>query len=295
MKSRNCLLHPVFLISLVVLIINDQYLKYQYSNWLTGKLSDVAGLIVLPLFLATLTRHKQAAFIFSGVFFTWWKSPLSVSLLMKLNEARIPVGRVEDPTDLWALAILPLVYLVPARTWSLPVQKIASWSAGALCIFAFCRTSAIRHAQHEPRENEIYFRENFKSRLTGEQVLQKLDRLGISWLEDSIRYYPMDNNKPYYLRVRTDSTPQWKELRTKGDTTLYLQMPGKFYSIRELVIEGDTVRNIEFYINPTPTSRKPTQVHVESFRMQNGPLTWSYSSSGRPKRYKKYFKKLFKE
>ena len=37
------ILSPWFLISVLLLLINDHLLKDLYGNWVTGKLSDVAG------------------------------------------------------------------------------------------------------------------------------------------------------------------------------------------------------------------------------------------------------------
>lgn len=45
------LLHPIALCALLVLILNDQLFKAAWPGPLTGKLSDVAGLIVAPLAL----------------------------------------------------------------------------------------------------------------------------------------------------------------------------------------------------------------------------------------------------
>ena len=45
------LLHPVALVALAVLILNDRFLKTAWPGAATGKLSDVAGLIVAPLAL----------------------------------------------------------------------------------------------------------------------------------------------------------------------------------------------------------------------------------------------------
>ncbi len=45
------LLHPVMLTSLALLVVNDHVLKRVCPGPLTGKLSDVAVVVVLPLFL----------------------------------------------------------------------------------------------------------------------------------------------------------------------------------------------------------------------------------------------------
>ena len=43
------LLHPLFLVSLLVLLINDHIAKDLYPGVITGKLSDFSGLLVLPV------------------------------------------------------------------------------------------------------------------------------------------------------------------------------------------------------------------------------------------------------
>ena len=45
------LLSPGFIIATVLLVVNDFFLKPVYHNWLTGKLSDFAGLFMFSLFL----------------------------------------------------------------------------------------------------------------------------------------------------------------------------------------------------------------------------------------------------
>lgn len=55
--ARVCLAwlsHPVTVVSLVVLVVNDHFLKTTYPGWVTGKLSDVAGLVLAPALLATV-------------------------------------------------------------------------------------------------------------------------------------------------------------------------------------------------------------------------------------------------
>jgi hypothetical protein len=45
----EALLHPIALLALAVWLINDHHGKAAYGGWVTGKLSDVACLIVVPL------------------------------------------------------------------------------------------------------------------------------------------------------------------------------------------------------------------------------------------------------
>lgn len=46
------LLHPVVIGSVVLLVLNDHWLKIHHTSWATGKLSDVAFLVLMPLWLA---------------------------------------------------------------------------------------------------------------------------------------------------------------------------------------------------------------------------------------------------
>lgn len=50
-SPRSLLLHPVVIAGIVVLLVNDHVLKGSAPGWLTGKLSDFAGLAFTPLFI----------------------------------------------------------------------------------------------------------------------------------------------------------------------------------------------------------------------------------------------------
>ena len=53
---------PVVLVALGVLLLNDHMLKEQHGNWWTGKLSDVAGMVLFPVLLVAVfeTADLQA-------------------------------------------------------------------------------------------------------------------------------------------------------------------------------------------------------------------------------------------
>jgi hypothetical protein len=46
-------------VSIFLLLINDLYLKFEYHNYLTGKLSDFAGLFAFPYFFSCLIPKKD--------------------------------------------------------------------------------------------------------------------------------------------------------------------------------------------------------------------------------------------
>ncbi len=109
-KNLTQLLHPVFLTGLFLLLLNDHYLKDAYGNWWTGKLSDVAGVLFLPLlWKAVFGGSNRTAILVTIGFFSWWKLPVSQSVIDGANVLTgLSFSRVVDATDLLAFAVLPL-------------------------------------------------------------------------------------------------------------------------------------------------------------------------------------------
>ena len=109
---RQIFLSPFFLLGLFLLLLNDLFLKAHFGNFLTGKLSDFAGLFVFPLFFAAFFPNRKSFIYFSTIFiFVFWKSPFSQSLTDLANSLLFfKIGRIIDYTDLVALLVLPLSY-----------------------------------------------------------------------------------------------------------------------------------------------------------------------------------------
>lgn len=109
--------HPLWWGALLVLLINDHWLKGAgvAPAWLTGKLSDFAGMIVAPCLVATLARHELVRLgAFAAVALAFAAINLSTSAADVLVAV---VGRLgldwriwSDPTDLVALTVLPLAW-----------------------------------------------------------------------------------------------------------------------------------------------------------------------------------------
>jgi hypothetical protein len=99
--------HPIFLLSVTVLIINDWFLKQNFNNFLTGKLSDFAGLFAFPFLLSIIIPHrKKHIHIATAFLFILWKSNLSEPLIDFINYIGLPVYRTRDITDNIALVSL---------------------------------------------------------------------------------------------------------------------------------------------------------------------------------------------
>ncbi|WP_299991851.1 hypothetical protein [uncultured Pontibacter sp.] len=135
---------PLFILGLVLLLVNDLYLKYEFSNSLTGKLSDFAGLFIFPFFFSTLiVKYSRHFYLLTAVLFIYWKSPLSQPLIEWCNAVGAPINRTVDYTDLLALSILPFSYYYFKN--KLEIERRYSPLLTVICsvvsLFAFCATT----------------------------------------------------------------------------------------------------------------------------------------------------------
>ncbi len=148
-------LAPMPLVALVLLVVNDWVLKPRYGGsigWLTGKLSDVAGLALAPLVLTaatdvllrvtraagapvdpTLRRWKLALACAAtgGVFVAVKLSPAAAGLVARgWDHAWSGAAIVADPTDLLTVPALALAWWQGRRAIGhVPYGRLA-WIAG---------------------------------------------------------------------------------------------------------------------------------------------------------------------
>ncbi len=133
--SRNLspLGHPVWLTAVVILVLNDHVFKQSpaLAGLLTGKLSDVAGLVVAPPLLAVLVGASSrwarlgcmaaVGAVFAAINVS---PPCARALEAVLSGLGMPSRVVVDPTDLLTLPSLWLAYRVlqheaPLARWAL--------------------------------------------------------------------------------------------------------------------------------------------------------------------------------
>ncbi|MCQ3931834.1 MAG: hypothetical protein DPW16_15385 [Chloroflexi bacterium] len=131
-RALHSVLHPITIGAIVVLLLNDHFLKQHYPSWWTGKLSDFAGLIFSPLIFATFIawvippRLKNQenwvgiiAFSVTGIIFALTKTLTQANdVTSKFWEffAGGPVKMWLDPTDLLALPALIIGWLIWNRS-----------------------------------------------------------------------------------------------------------------------------------------------------------------------------------
>jgi hypothetical protein len=108
--------HPLWWVSLGVLVVNDDLLKGRgiAPGWLTGKLSDFAFLVVAPVLFACLlpvTLRGRRVLAASAVVGLYVAADLSRAVSDAVVDVAARLGMTwrlwPDPTDLLALAVLP--------------------------------------------------------------------------------------------------------------------------------------------------------------------------------------------
>lgn len=132
-----------FLTGLLILLLNDLYLKEMWPNWFTGKLSDFAGLFIFPLFLSLFnTKRVWLNYLFTTALFIFWKSDLSTEFLTGINHLfHTAFSRVVDYSDWTALSVLPLSYWYSQNAKNRNVQFLKPVIV-CLSVFSFYATSA---------------------------------------------------------------------------------------------------------------------------------------------------------
>lgn len=144
----DVVLHPVAIASLALLVLNDHLLKAVAPGWVTGKLSDVAGLAFLPFLLVALAdvvRRREApgvrtaavAAAVTGVGFA------AVKLAEPVREAYVTlVGLVRLPLDAalaGAAGLRPLVVVPDAS------DVVAVLACAAVVLVVRRRAGRVRH------------------------------------------------------------------------------------------------------------------------------------------------------
>jgi len=145
---QSFLLNIPFLLGLALLIINDHYLKAAFGNWFTGKFSDIAGILILPLFLKFIfMRSNRFSILATLLIFVFWKSPFSSPFIDFYNTfSPIAIVRIVDYSDFLAFAVLPFSYYIMENIekFTLPTELHSNWATSILFLgssFSFIATS----------------------------------------------------------------------------------------------------------------------------------------------------------
>jgi|GEM_PF-351150 len=158
MESKLKSIHNIpFLVCLVLLFLNDFYFKFEYHNWLTGKLSDFCGLFVFARFwTACFPDKKQTIYFSTAITFIIWKSPYSQGFIDFFSNNFFTIHRVVDYTDLIALSILPISYFYkPRKSFELRYSHIP---LAIITLISFCATTIPEPSQTFSQPQYLLFK-----------------------------------------------------------------------------------------------------------------------------------------
>jgi len=194
----------LFLASVVLLLLNGLYLKYEYHNYLTGKLSDVVGLFAFPYFFSGfLPKRIKIIYVLSGLLFVFWKIELSQPLFDFAHANGFGFDRIVDYSDLFALLMLPISY----RYWNtdykliLHPKKIFKPILISICCFAFLATS-------QPRKS---YRYDYKS------DYEMVVTMALDSVKNKLRFYGSESDNQLRYTFELD------ERRTDIETKVVLE------------------------------------------------------------------------
>lgn len=146
MSATNKAGHPIFIICVLTLILNDWCFKTTFHNSITGKLSDFAGLFAFPFLLSTLFPSRTLKIhICTGLLFIVWKSKFSQPIIDIINEFRLPVSRTVDITDNIALLSILLSYLTLKVPFVLNLKPLFQKTLIVVSCLSFMATTLPPH------------------------------------------------------------------------------------------------------------------------------------------------------
>jgi len=225
MKPSQKLASPLFLITVLLLVVNDWYLKTAYANTLTGKLSDFAGLFGLPFFLSALFPGKVKWWYgLTAIIFIFWKSVLAQPFIDTFNHIGVPVNRTVDYSDCLALSILPLSWYAFKNSRDYALKPVLKNAIIVLSAVSFIATS--RPPGDDMTFNNINKVYHFNFSL--HELIKRINAYQIDQINNFNKsgYYKVDFNSAtgvYYYNKPTDTVAvmlDYEKLKSQ-DTIVY--------------------------------------------------------------------------
>jgi hypothetical protein len=280
-RNKYYLLNHIFLFCLVILVVNDHYLKYEYANWFTGKLSDMVGIIMLPLLITWLfPAVKERSIVISAALFIFWKSPFSQGLIYFYNQfAFIQTSRIVDYTDLFVLALLPIPWFLLKRIDSLHALKITRVNPILILlptVFSLMATSPPPYFRYTRTKGNLsclgchitvnYNQDEILAMFKEDDIV--FDKITPAYFEEFIEDYDKDTTEP-----------------------ILQDQNGHYYKLNKLVIEKDTLRDIDFTMRTF--KNKKTRIYFNGMNVSDDISTGRLMMKAR-KHYRRLLFRLLK-
>ncbi|MFK7948440.1 MAG: hypothetical protein AB8G11_12690 [Saprospiraceae bacterium] len=150
--------HPIFILSIILLLLNDWFFKEMFHNTLTGKSSDFAGLLAFPYFFSVLfPKYRKFIHGLTILGFIFWKSVYAQPIINVVNFVGFPIHRVIDFTDNVALISVLASYFLLEHRWYLQLKPVVMRMIIGVSIFSFLATSPIMMLIADADfENQVY-------------------------------------------------------------------------------------------------------------------------------------------
>jgi hypothetical protein len=236
MKSKlnlNLFRTNYFILSLVILLLNDFYLKYQFSNFITGKLSDFACLFIFPYFISVFfSKRTKEIYTFTFLFFIFWKLEISEQFIKFISQITdFAFYRTVDLTDLIALSIIPISYhYFHKKNEEQKENKNNNFALnsliGVITLYSFL-------ADTNPRQDlKVKFKseKEFKLQLNNKQVLKRILRFEPRNFSDTTCVLNISFDVPKYS---ANALARVRIIKIDTDNTVI-----KIDSIKEVSVEG---------------------------------------------------------
>lgn len=272
LRNKYLILNYIFIFCVVILFLNDHFFKPIFSSWFTGKLSDMVGIIILPLILTYIfPKLKIHSVWISALLFAFWKSPYSGKVIEMYNKfTLIPITRVVDYSDLSVIVFLPVSYYLIKKINRLNLLKIQKINPA----FILFPTGFVLMATAPPPSfSYTYSNGNLNCRkcvirvaMTQKEIVDRLKENQIVF--DTI--YPMSEST--YKRY-----------------PFFKQDDIHFYTIKKFVIDKDTLKNVDFAMRSIGENQ--TMLHFNGLQTSDDISTIRLFVKAR----KHYSKIIFKE
>jgi hypothetical protein len=113
--------HPVAMTALAVLVVNDRWLKSAWPGFVTGKLSDCAGLVLLPIVLLSVTEVLRRI---CRRPMTWRYDPCVWVALSVTGFVFVKVTPAGNDAYAWAIGAIRWVPQALLHGSGLPIQPV---------------------------------------------------------------------------------------------------------------------------------------------------------------------------
>lgn len=191
MKSK--LKHPVFIFSVLLLLLNDFYLKYVFPGLLTGKLSDFAGLFAFAYFFSSLLpKYKKQIHIVIAFLFIFWKSSYPQPFIDLINSVGVPIHRIVDPSDNIALISLLFSYILFSRFNYSTINPILKYTIIGVSIFSFVATTQPPQREETPTYKFVNIGNSYSFSCSKEELIERYNTFQIDRVNYHKKYYVGD-------------------------------------------------------------------------------------------------------